>query len=88
MSKRLQVVVDDEQFTRFQKVASVQGMTLSEWVRQTLRAGEREVSTADVERKLAAIERAANLNLGPSPDIETMIAEIESGYKQDLPGLE
>ncbi|MDQ6745868.1 MAG: hypothetical protein M3Z27_07650 [Actinomycetota bacterium] len=63
-------------------------MTLSEWVRQTLRGAERDIFTGDVERKLTAIRRAADLNLGPEVEIDQMISEIEAGYRQDLPGLE
>lgn len=85
MSKRLQVVVADEELARFDEVARAQGMTLSEWVRQSLRAAQRKVSTGDVERKLEAIRRAASLNLGPEVDIDQMLAEIELGYHQDLP---
>lgn len=85
MSKRLQVVVADEELARFDEVARAQGMTLSEWVRQSLRAAQRKVSTGDVERKLEAIRRAASLNLGPEVDIDQMLTEIELGYHQGLP---
>lgn len=83
MSKRLQVVVDDAELRRFRRVAKQAGLTLSEWVRQTLRRAERETSTGDVERKLEAIRRAAQYEY-PAPDIEQMNAEIEQGYQQDL----
>jgi len=45
------------------------------------------VFTGDVERKLAALEWATSLDLGPEVEIETMLAQIESGYEQDLNGL-
>jgi hypothetical protein len=83
MSKRLQVVVDDDELRRYAEVARVRGLTLSAWARQTLRAAEREVSTGSVEKKLAAIDRAYGAladDLPPAPDIETMLAEIEQGY--------
>ncbi len=87
MSKRLQVVVADEELEGYARVARVSGLTLSEWVRQSLQRAQREVSSGDVERKLEAVRRAASLNLGPETDIETMLAEIEARYEQDLPGL-
>ncbi|MGQ0623964.1 MAG: antitoxin [Sporichthyaceae bacterium] len=89
MSKRLQVVVGDEELDRFAAIAEQQGMTLSEWVRQILRAAERSRSTGDVERKLAAIDRAASLNLGPPEvDIEQMLEEIDAGRRAGwLPDL-
>lgn len=87
MSKRLQVVVADDELEGYTRVARVSGLTLSEWVRQTLRREQREISLGDIESKLEVVRRAASLNLGPETDIETMLAEIEAGYEQDLPGL-
>jgi hypothetical protein len=79
MSKRLQVVLDDGELRRYEECAEAEGLTLSAWVRQSLRAAEREVSTADPGRKLAAI-RAAYAYSFPAPDIEVMLDEIEQGY--------
>ncbi|MGB5880236.1 MAG: antitoxin, partial [Thermoanaerobaculia bacterium] len=36
MSKRLQVLLDEEEFAELQEIARQNRMTLSEWVRQTL----------------------------------------------------
>ncbi len=79
MSKRLQIVVDDEEVRRFEQCAKAEGLTLSSWARQTLRAAEREVSVGDPDRKLAAI-RAAYQYAFPAPDSATMLEEIERGY--------
>ena len=79
MSKRLQIVVDDEEVRRFEQCAKTEGLTLSSWARQALRAAEREVSVGDPGRKLAAI-RAAYQYAFPAPDIATMLDEIEHGY--------
>ena len=85
MSKRLQVVVTDDELERFARTADAVGMTMSEWVRQSLRAAERQVSTGDVERKLAAIREAASYEYqGREVDIETMLAEIEAGRLADI----
>ena len=46
MSKRLQVVVKDEELERYERTAEAVGLTMSEWVRQSLRAAERQVSTS------------------------------------------
>lgn len=83
MSKRLQVVVRDDELQAFEDVAKKRGLTLSEWVRQTLRDAEREVSHIDTDKKLAAIRRAASYSLAPSPDIDQMNEEIERGYLSD-----
>lgn len=87
MSKRLQVVVGETDLERYERSASAAGLTLSAWARQALNTAERETSNGDVEAKLAAIRRAAQCN-APAPDIETMLEEIEAGYRQDLPGLD
>lgn len=44
MSKRLQIVVDDEEVRRYEQCAKAEGLTLSSWVRQAPRAAEREMS--------------------------------------------
>jgi hypothetical protein len=82
VSKRLQVVVDDAELRRFQHVAERSGLTLAEWVRQTLRRAERTASTTDPDRKLEAIRRAAT-NQFPTADVDQMLAEIEQGYLHD-----
>ncbi|GAC1524296.1 MAG: antitoxin [Chloroflexota bacterium] len=79
MSKRLQIVVDDDEVRRFERCAKVEGLTLSSWARQALRAAEREVSVGDPDSKLAAI-RAAYQYAFPAPDLATMLEEIEHGY--------
>jgi len=57
-------------------------VTVSEWVRITLREARRRVPTGDVERKLAAI-RAADRLAYPTADIDLMLAEIERGYGEE-----
>ena len=79
MSKRLQVILDDEELRDIQKVAQMKHMTVADWVRQVLRAARRGESTGDPNRKLKAIQTAAR-HAFPSGDIETMLEEIESGY--------
>jgi hypothetical protein len=78
MSKRLQVVLDDEILDRYERAARSAQMTLSEWVRQSLGAAERQVSTGDADAKLAVV-RAAARHTFPAPDVETMLEEIERG---------
>ncbi len=79
MSTRLQVVVKDEELEAYASTAEALGMSMSEWVRQSLRAAQRRVSTGDVEAKLAAIRKAVSLEPGGREvDIETMLAETEA----------
>lgn len=85
MSKRLQVVVKDEELIRYERTAQAVGLTMSEWVRQSLREAERKVSTGDVERKLAAIRKAASYEFqGREVDIDVMLAETEAGRLADI----
>jgi hypothetical protein len=85
MSKRLQVVVGDDDLERYTRTADAVGLTLSEWARQALRAAEREQSSGDVEAKLALIRKAAsNRTGGREVDIETMLAETEAARLADI----
>jgi hypothetical protein len=79
MSKRLQVLLRDEEFEELRAEAMRQGMTLSEWVRQVLRRARAERPEGDRARKLAAVRVAAR-HAFPTADIEEMLAEIERGY--------
>jgi hypothetical protein len=82
MSTRLQVVVDEVELEQYQQAAREQGMTVSEWVRQTLRHARQQSASGDVAGKLAAIRRGA-LHEFPTADIDQMLAEIERGYSGD-----
>lgn len=79
MSKRLQVVLDDEELEQIRAAAERRGMTMSEWVRQVLRRARRSDAGGDVERKLAAVRSAVQHSF-PTGDIDQMLAEIERGY--------
>jgi hypothetical protein len=57
-------------------------MSIAEWVRQALTHARRQEPLGDVEKKLAAV-RAAVRHEFPAPDIETMLEEIEQGYRSD-----
>jgi hypothetical protein len=87
MSKRLQVVVREDDLQRYECSAQASGQTLSEWVRQAMNVAEQRMSNGNVEAKLAAIRKAATCNL-PVSDIDTMLAENELRYVPDLPGLD
>lgn len=79
MTKRLQVLFDDDEYQDLQRVAREDRMTVAEWVRQALRLarlGRRRA--ADV--KLRAVAEAARHEF-PTADIEDMLGEIEAGYR-------
>jgi hypothetical protein len=79
MSIRLQVVLSAAELREIQKAARRDRLTVSEWVRQTLREARRRQPGRDAGRKLQAI-RAAASHAFPTADIDQMLAEIERGY--------
>jgi len=79
MTKRLQVLFDEVEYAALQAAAASRGMTVAEWVRQALAAARREASTADVDRKLAAIRGAVRYTASTGA-VERLIAETERGY--------
>lgn len=80
MSKRLQVVFEDEELEEIRIVAERHRMTISEWVRHSLREARRLEPTRSVDDKLAALERAARHHF-PTADIDDMLAEIARGHE-------
>ena len=79
MSKRLQVVMKDSEMREIQKMARSQHMTVSEWVRHTLRIARRQQTTSKSRNKIDLVRAAAEHQF-PTGDIDRMLAEIEQGY--------
>ena len=79
MSKRLQVLFEDEEYQEIQASARRCRMTVAEWVRQALRQARHD-RPATVEAKLAAVAEAASHEF-PTADIEVMLREIEAGQR-------
>lgn len=75
MTKRLQVLLDEEEYKEIQGVAHRQRLTLAEWVRQALRRA-RSDAPGTVDSKLRVIA-AASRHSFPTADIEVMLREIE-----------
>jgi hypothetical protein len=68
--------MDDQEYEVLERRAVEVGLTLSEWVRQTLRNADRCLASGDVPARLRAI-RVAAAHEFPAPDIDQMLAEIE-----------
>jgi macrodomain Ter protein organizer (MatP/YcbG family) len=79
MSKRLQVVLDADEWLELQKIARRHRMTLSDWVRRTLREAREREPRGDLDTKLRAIRTAVRHEF-PVSDIEQMLEEAERGY--------
>jgi hypothetical protein len=81
MSKRLQVVLDDDDMKAIAALAKRRKMTVSGWVRATLREARTRHPLIGGDRKIQVI-RAAIHHAFPTADMDRMLAEIESGYQQ------
>lgn len=79
MSKRLQVLFDEEEYREIQGCARSQRMTVAEWVRQAVRRARSDHS-GSIDAKLRAIAEASRYEF-PTADIEAMLQEIESGRR-------
>jgi hypothetical protein len=79
MAKRLQVILQDPDYREIQKMARSRRVSLAEWVRQALDLARRREPLGTTGKKLEIIRAAAQHDF-PTADINTMLAEIESGY--------
>jgi hypothetical protein len=79
MSKRLQIVMDDKEMREIERAARKRDLTVSEWVRQSLRAARSTQPSGDPAKKLQVIRAAARHSF-PTADIDQMLGEIEAGY--------
>jgi len=84
MAKRLQVILQDPDYREVQRAARARRMSIAEWVRHALIAARRQEPSGSVSQKLEAIRVAAEYSF-PTADIDTMLAEIETGYTGKLP---
>jgi hypothetical protein len=80
MSKRLQVLLPDQEMKDIQRLARRERITVGEWVRRVLREAREHKPSNDPEVKLKAIRRGVEFSF-PTADIEQMNQEIERGYQ-------
>ncbi|BBZ40286.1 ribbon-helix-helix protein, CopG family [Mycobacterium conspicuum] len=80
MSKRLQVLLDAEEWEQLQAIARRHRTTVSEWVRRALREAREREPAGDLDTKLRAV-RAAACHTFPTADIEQTLKEIDHGAK-------
>jgi hypothetical protein len=84
MTKRLQVLLDEDELQLIQRLARRERLTTAEWVRQRLREGAAASGPADTASKLTAVHAGYRL-AAPAPPIDQMLDEIERGYLGDAP---
>lgn len=80
MSKRLQIIMSDEDWQHLRQTARRQNLTVSEWARRALAAAWRSEPSGDIGAKLRAVREAASHDF-PAADIGHMLEEIERGYR-------
>ncbi|MGA7460384.1 MAG: hypothetical protein WBW69_09160 [Candidatus Korobacteraceae bacterium] len=80
MAKRLQVILQDPDYREIQRVARSRHMSIAEWVRQALVSARRQEPLGSISNKLATVRAAAQHEF-PVADIDSMLAEIEAGYR-------
>lgn len=79
VTKRLQVLLEDDELSEIQALASRRRQTTAAWVRDALRAARTAAEYPTVEAKLRAVREAAALAY-PAGEIDEMLAEVERGY--------
>jgi len=77
MTKRLQVLFEDDEYRLIQMTARRERVTVAEWVRQALRTAQKNRSLS-LEEKMRAIS-LANQHQFPTSDIDQMLSEIADG---------
>jgi hypothetical protein len=80
MSKRLQVLLPDQEMAAIQRLARQENLTVGEWVRRVLREAREQKPSSDREAKLKAVRRGSEFSF-PTADMEQMLSEIEQGYQ-------
>ena len=76
--------MEEPEIRDIERIAHAHQMSVSEWVRQTLRAARRSEPYGDPGKKLAVV-RAAVRGSFPTGPIEQMLEEVEKGYIEGMP---
>ena len=78
MSKRLQVILPDDEYRALAAAAQRQGKPVARVVRESLKQSLAEESGTDPNERIAAVLRFARF-AGPTGDIDQMLNDIERG---------
>ncbi len=80
MTKRLQVLLEDDELAEIQALAKRRRQTTAAFVREALRRAREAAEYPAPEAKLRAVREAAT-HAYPVADIDELLAEIERGYQ-------
>ncbi|MBI2896712.1 MAG: hypothetical protein HYY06_24350 [Deltaproteobacteria bacterium] len=78
MSRRLQIVMPDDEYAAVVRAARLRKRPVAQLVRESLRRTLEEDRERPADERIAAVLRFARYS-GPTGDIDRMLAEIESG---------
>jgi hypothetical protein len=81
MSKRLQVVMSDDEYRAVERVARRWEQPVAEVVRASLKRTVEDARERLPEERIAAVLRFARFE-GPTGDIQSLLADIEAGRSQ------
>jgi len=84
MSHRLQILLEPDEIAAVRAAARRRRLTVSEYVRQTLREARLGEPSTGTAQKLLVIREAA-AHAYPTADPEAMEAEIARGYLEESP---
>jgi hypothetical protein len=82
MTKRLQVLFEDDELAEIQQLARRRRQTTAAWVRDVLRAASRDATYPDPEPKLRAVREALTYGY-PTGDIDELLGDIDRGYRDE-----
>lgn len=82
MSKRLQVVMTEEEYAEIRAAARQERMTVAEWVRQNLRTARAGDWAKAADEKLDVVRNAIEHSF-PTGDIDEMLADIARGRSDE-----
>jgi hypothetical protein len=78
MGRHLQIVLTEHEFESSRAAAEERNLTISEWACEVLREAARGTAAGDSNKRIEAIRRATHYSF-PAPDMDQMLAELESG---------
>ena len=79
MSKRLQVLIEENELKEIQNLAREENITVADWVRRALKKAKQAQPRTNPQSKLEVVRRVILYDF-PTADIDQMLGEIESGY--------
>lgn len=84
MSKRLQVLLAEQELEEIRGLAQREQLTVAAWVRRALLEARHRRPAGDPARKIASI-RAASRHTFPAGDIDSVLADIARGAASGPP---